>query len=89
MGFACRTFARAPINSIASLPDTPFITESSELVPTESSVELFNANLTSEIRTSKQGSRIAMVAGNSMTNHGYCHIFMRHMENPMVIKNIQ
>ncbi|WP_342558430.1 hypothetical protein [Metasolibacillus sp. FSL K6-0083] len=81
MGFACRAFARTSTNHVASLLETPFINENDELNSTDTSIELFNVNLTSEVRTSKQGSRIVMVAGNHLTNHGYCHIFMRHMEN--------
>ncbi|WP_107943348.1 hypothetical protein [Metasolibacillus fluoroglycofenilyticus] len=74
MGFACRAFARTSTNHVASLPETPFINESDELNFTDTSIELFNANLTSEVRTSKQGSRIIMVAGNHLTNHGYCRL---------------
>lgn len=39
----------------------------------------YTANFTSEIRTSVAGSRIVMPAYG--INHGYCHIFQRHMKN--------
>lgn len=73
------TFACDPYSSGArSVTESTLNSEESEvdLVEPYAVIE----NLTSEIRTSAQGSRILMVAGDKFTNHGYCHIFDRHMK---------
>ncbi|MGE7840149.1 hypothetical protein ACQKNX_05090 [Lysinibacillus sp. NPDC093712] len=88
----CGTYARTPNNYIAMIPGTQInneepltsIKEDTTLFPSEEledSIAPLSSAVTSEIRSSSQGSRVVMPAVNPYYNYGYCHIFERHMAN--------